>query len=85
MAETAGRSNRPVVFASIMLATFMVAMEATIVATALPRIVGQLGGFTFYTWVFSAYLLAQCTMTLIFEKLSDVFGRNPIMSAGCLR
>jgi EmrB/QacA subfamily drug resistance transporter len=81
-AETAGQSRRPVVFVSIMLATFMVAMEATIVATAMPRIVGQLGGFAFYSWVFSAYLLAQCTMTLIFGKLSDVFGRKPIMIAG---
>jgi EmrB/QacA subfamily drug resistance transporter len=82
MAETAGRSRRPFVFASIMLATFMVAMEATIVATAMPRIVGQLGGFAFYTWVFSGYLLAQCTMTLIFGKLSDVFGRKPVMIVG---
>jgi MFS family permease len=47
-----------------MLATFMVAMEATIVATAMPRIVGQIGGFAYYSWVFSAYLLAQCTMTV---------------------
>jgi EmrB/QacA subfamily drug resistance transporter len=81
-AATADHSNRPIVFASIMLATFMVAMEATIVATAMPRIVGELGGFAFYTWVFSAYLLAQCTMTLIFGKLSDVFGRKPIMLVG---
>jgi hypothetical protein len=44
-----------------MLATFMVAIEATIVATARPRIVGQLGGFAYYSWVFSAYLLTQCT------------------------
>jgi EmrB/QacA subfamily drug resistance transporter len=81
---TADTSKRPIVLASIMLATFMVAMEATIVATAMPRIVGQLGGFAFYSWVFSAYLLAQCTMTLIFGKLSDVFGRRPVMIAGLL-
>ena len=84
LARPAGHSRRPVVFAAIMLATFMVATEATIVATAMPRIVGELGGFAFYTWVFSAYLLAQCTMTLIFGKLSDVFGRKPIMIAGLL-
>lgn len=81
-AGTTGRLKRPLVLASIMLATFMVAIEATIVATAMPRIVGQLGGFSFYTWVFSAYLLAQCTMTLTFGKLSDIFGRKPIMNAG---
>jgi hypothetical protein len=47
-----------------MLPTFMVAMEATIVATAMPRIVGQLGGFAYYSCVYSAYLLARCTMTV---------------------
>jgi EmrB/QacA subfamily drug resistance transporter len=82
--KAASRSKRPIVVTAIMLSTFMIAMEATIVATAMPRIVGQLGGFAFYTWVFSAYLLAQCTMTLIFGKLSDVFGRKPIMIAGLL-
>ena len=41
-----------------MLATFMAAIEGTIVATAMPSIVGQLGGFTYYSWVFSAFLLA---------------------------
>jgi hypothetical protein len=44
-----------------MLASFMVAIEATIVATAMARIVGQLGGFAYYSQVFSVYLLAQCT------------------------
>jgi EmrB/QacA subfamily drug resistance transporter len=84
MVDTADGSKRPIVFAAIMLATFMIAMEATIVATAMPRIVGALGGFAFYTWVFSAYLLAQCTMTLIFGKLSDLVGRKPVMIAGIL-
>ena len=63
-----------------MLATFMVAIEATIVATAMPRIVGQLGGFTYYSWVFSAFLLAQSTTTVIYGKLSDIFGRKPTVS-----
>ncbi|MGO7668179.1 hypothetical protein ACC697_38500, partial [Rhizobium ruizarguesonis] len=58
----------------IMLATFMVAIEATIVATAMPRIVGQLGGFSYYSCVFSAFLLAQSTTTVIYGKLSDIFG-----------
>lgn len=82
--ETTGHAHRPILFAAIMLATFMVAMEGTIVATAMPHIVGQLGGFAIYAWVFSAYLLAQCTMTLIFGKLSDVVGRKPVMIAGIL-
>lgn len=75
-------TKRPLVIASIVLATFMVAIEATIVATAMPHIVGQLGGFTYYSWVFSAFLLAQSTTTVIYGKLSDTFGRKPILIGG---
>ncbi|MDL2402864.1 MDR family MFS transporter [Rhizobium mayense] len=84
MSSTADRSRRPLVIVSIMLATFMVAVEATIVATAMPRIVGQLGGFTYYSWVFSAFLLAQSTTTVIYGKLSDIFGRKPMLIGGIL-
>jgi len=78
------KSRRPLVLATIMLATFMVAIETTIVATAMPRIVGQLGGFTYYSWVFSAFLLAQSATTPIYGKLSDMFGRKPILAGGIL-
>jgi EmrB/QacA subfamily drug resistance transporter len=84
MSNTAERSNRVLVVATIMLATFMVAIEATIVATAMPRIVGQLGGFSYYSWVFSAFLLAQSTTTVIYGKLSDIFGRKPVLIGGIL-
>lgn len=84
MSTTAQRSNRALVVAIIMLATFMVAIEATIVATAMPKIVGQLGGFTYYSWVFSAFLLAQSTTTVIYGKHSDIFGRKPVLIAGIL-
>src|SRR5215467_13526013 len=77
-------SRRPLVLGTIMLATFMAAIEATIVATAMPRIVGQLGGFTYYSWVFSAFLLAQSTTTPIYGKLSDMFGRKPVLICGIL-
>ncbi|KEC72421.1 UNVERIFIED_ORG: EmrB/QacA subfamily drug resistance transporter [Rhizobium esperanzae] len=82
MSNAAHRSNRVLVVATIMVATFMVAIEATIVATAMPRIVGQLGGFSYYSWVFSAFLLAQSTTTVIYGKLSDIFGRKPVLIAG---
>ncbi len=84
MSSTVDRSRRPLVIVSIMLATFMVAVEATIVATAMPRIVGQLGGFTYYSWVFSAFLLAQSTTTVIYGKLSDIFGRKPMLIGGII-
>ena len=74
--------RRPLIVIAIVLATFMVAIEATIVATAMPNIVGQVGGFTYYSWVFSAFLLAQTTTTVIYGKLSDIFGRRPTLICG---
>jgi EmrB/QacA subfamily drug resistance transporter len=82
MVNTVTPAGRPFVIASIMLATFMAAIEATIVSTAMPTIVGQLGGFTYFTWVFSAFLLAQSTTTVIYGKLSDLFGRKPTLIVG---
>ncbi|MEP7453692.1 MDR family MFS transporter [Phyllobacterium sp. SB3] len=82
MTDRVLKTNRPLVIVSIVLATFMVAIEATIVATAMPHIVGELGGFTYYSWVFSAFLLAQSTTTIIYGKLSDTFGRKPILVVG---
>jgi EmrB/QacA subfamily drug resistance transporter len=82
MVNTVTPAARPFVIASIMLATFMAAIEGTIVATAMPSIVGQLGGFTYYSWVFSAYLLAQSTTTVIYGKLADLFGRKPTLIVG---
>ncbi|HEX2528881.1 MAG TPA: MDR family MFS transporter [Geminicoccus sp.] len=82
MSADASISRRPYIIAAIILATFMVAIEATIVATAMPHIVGQLGGFAYYSWVFSAFLLAQTTTTVIYGKLSDIFGRKPMLIGG---
>jgi len=60
----------------------MVALEATIVATAMPQIVTQLGGLPLYSWVFSSFLLAQTAMTVVFGKLADLYGRKPVMLVG---
>ena len=65
-----------------MLSMFMVAIEATIVATAMPEIVGQLGGFAFYSWVFSAFLLTQSATIVMFGKLADLYGRKPVLIGG---
>ncbi|CAB3754026.1 MDR family MFS transporter [Paraburkholderia solisilvae] len=75
-------SRRSLILGTIMLATFMVSIESTIVATAMPRVVGQLGGFNYYSWVFSAFLLAQSATTPIYGKLSDMFGRKPVLVVG---
>ncbi len=76
------RSNRPLVIASVMAAMFMIAIEATIVSTAMPQIASQLGGLHLYSWVFAAFLLTQTAMTVVFGKLSDLYGRRPVLLAG---
>ncbi|MDF0725373.1 MDR family MFS transporter [Cytobacillus sp. S13-E01] len=78
------QTNRPLVLAAVMLAMFMAAIEATIVATAMPAIVGDLGGFSLYSWVFSSYLLMNAVTVLIYGKLSDLFGRKPILIFGII-
>lgn len=73
---------RPFIVAAVMASMAMVAIEATIVSTAMPQIAADLGGLDLYSWVFSSFLLAQTTMTVVFGKLSDVLGRKPMMLAG---
>jgi EmrB/QacA subfamily drug resistance transporter len=62
----------------IMLSLFLASMEATVVATAMPTIVGQLGGLEHYSWVFSAYMLASTTTVPLYGKLSDIYGRRKL-------
>ena len=65
-----------------MASTAMVALEATIIATAMPNIVVDLGGLNLYSWVFASFLLAQTATTVVFGKLADVRGRKPVMLSG---
>jgi len=65
-----------------MLSTGLVAIDSTIVATAVPSIVNDIGGFTSFPWLFSAYLLAQAVSVPVYAKLSDVVGRKPIILIG---
>ncbi|MDF2828014.1 MAG: putative efflux permease [Mycobacterium sp.] len=76
------RSERGPVLISVMLSTGLVAIDATVLATAVPSIVGELGGFHQFPWLFSAYLLGQAVTTPIYAKLSDVFGRKSILLVG---
>lgn len=76
------KTNRPFVLASIICAMYMGAIEGTIVSTAMPAIAGDLGGFSLYSWVFSAYLLMHTVTVLIYGKLSDMFGRKPVINFG---
>ncbi|WP_370621913.1 MFS transporter [Bacillus sp. JCM 19034] len=77
-------TKRPLVLVAVMLAMFMAAVEATIVATAMPRIVSDLGGFALFSWVFSAYLLMQVVTIPLYGKLADLYGRKLIFSIGII-
>ncbi|QQC65755.1 MDR family MFS transporter [Paraburkholderia ginsengisoli] len=76
------QSSRAPVIAAVMASMAMVAIEATIVSTAMPQIVSQLGDLHLYSWVFSSFLLTQTAMTVVFGKLADLYGRKPVMLAG---
>jgi len=76
------RSPRGPTLISLMLATSLVAIDSTIIATAVPSVVADLGGFAQFPWLFSVYLLAQAVAVPVYGKLADVLGRKPIMLLG---
>ena len=79
--ETAADSRGAVVGA-LMLTIGLAAIDSTIVATAVPQIVADLGNFALFPWIFSIYLLTQAVTVPIYGRLSDVFGRKPILLVG---
>ncbi|MFE9838496.1 MFS transporter [Streptomyces sp. NPDC005551] len=82
-ARAEARRRRAVV-AALMLAMALAALDATIVSTAVPQIVGDLGGFSVFSWLFSGYLLAVTVTLPVYGKLSDTFGRKPVLIAGAV-
>ena len=76
------RSERGPILLSVMLSVGLIAIDATILATAVPSIVNDLGGFAQFPWLFSIYLLAQAVSVPIFAKFTDLMGRKPIMLVG---
>src|SRR4051794_16269998 len=75
-------TNRPMIVTGLILALAMGALEATVVATAMPTVIGDLGGIRYYAWIASAYLLASSVTVPIYGKLADIYGRKPIMLFG---
>jgi EmrB/QacA subfamily drug resistance transporter len=70
------RQRLTLITVGIMLSLFLASMEGTVVATAMPSIVAQLGGLSIYSWVFSIYMLTSTTTVPIYGKLSDLYGRK---------
>ncbi|GAA3070418.1 MFS transporter [Streptomyces glomeratus] len=81
-ARRTGTDRRGAAVAALMLAMALAALDSTIVATAVPQIVADLGGFSVFSWLFSGYLLAVTVTLPVYGKLSDTFGRKPVLIAG---
>ncbi|HEY6778790.1 MAG TPA: MFS transporter [Thermoleophilaceae bacterium] len=72
------------VFAGLMLVLLLAALDQTIVATALPTIVGDLGGLDRLAWATSAFLLAQTAVTPVYGKLGDLYGRKRVLQSAVI-
>src|SRR5512140_1433359 len=76
------QTNRPLTIVALLLAMFLAAMEMTVVSTAMPTAIGDLGGVHLYAWVFAAYTLLVTVTVPIASKLGDLYGRKPVMLGG---
>jgi EmrB/QacA subfamily drug resistance transporter len=72
------------IYSGLMVALLLAALDQTIVATALPKIVSELGGITQYSWVFTAYMLGSTVTVPLYGKLGDVHGRKPLFIVAIL-
>jgi EmrB/QacA subfamily drug resistance transporter len=81
-ARQSGRWGTVLAVAGLMLALFLVALDQTVVGTALPKIVAELNGFERYAWVTTAYLLASTAMIPVIGKLGDIYGRKWFIVSG---
>ena len=74
--------GRRILTVGLLLSMAVIAIETTVVTTALPTVVGELQGLELYPWVFSAYLLSSTVTVPIFGKLADLYGRKPVILGG---
>src|SRR3954468_22518975 len=81
-ADVGLRSERGPILLAVMLSIGLVAIDTTILATAVPSVVEDLGGFTQFPWLFSIFLLGQAVSVPIYSKLADQYGRKPMMLVG---
>lgn len=71
-------SERRLITLALFVATFLVSLDAAVVSTAMPTVIGQIGGIELYAWVFSAYLLTSTVTVPIYGKFADLYGRKPV-------
>jgi len=76
------RTSRPLTVVALLLGLFLAALEMTVVSTAMPTVVAELGGLPLYAWAFAAYMLATTVTVPIWGKLADLRGRKPVLLAG---
>src|SRR5512132_389338 len=70
--------GRRLVTVALFVATFLVSLDTAVISTAMPTVIGQIGGIHLYAWVFSAYLLTSTVTVPIYGKLADLYGRKPV-------
>jgi EmrB/QacA subfamily drug resistance transporter len=75
-------THRPLTVVALLLGMFLAAMEMTVVSTAMPTAVGDLGGIHLYAWAFAAYMLTATVTVPVYGKLADLHGRKPVMLCG---
>ncbi|HEV2678755.1 MAG TPA: MDR family MFS transporter [Aliidongia sp.] len=73
--------RRELVIGAMLISTFMAAVEVTVISTAMPTIVAQLGGFSLFSWAFGSYLLTQAVTTPLYGRLADSYGRKRVYLA----
>lgn len=76
------RRRKALIMLATLIGTFLAALDATVIGTAMPTIIGELGGLPIYPWAFASYLLAATVTGPVFGKLSDTYGRKPIYLCG---
>ncbi|MFC4425700.1 MDR family MFS transporter [Deinococcus navajonensis] len=81
-AKTLDLPTKRIILFGVLLGLFLSALDQTIVGTAMPRIISELNGLNLYAWVTTAYLLANTALVPIYGKLSDLYGRKPVLMFG---
>ncbi len=80
--QSLSRQKKLISYFGVLAAMFLASLDQTIIGTAMPRIIADLGGFSHYTWISSAYIIASAIVMPITGRLTDMYGRKPFYVAG---